>query len=119
MGKSSSSRRASPDTKRSPAPIKSDVGGACEGKPADAGAAVRSLGKNSIKPEPAPTKEAAEPIRRRKLYEEVVARLEARILAGKLLPGDPLPSERELMRYFGVGRPAIREACLLCIEWGW
>src|SRR5262249_50376917 len=25
-------------------------------------------------------------------------------------PGDPLPSERELMAHFGVGRPAIREA---------
>jgi DNA-binding FadR family transcriptional regulator len=56
------------------------------------------------------TLQAPEPIRRRKLYEEVVARLEDTIHAGKLLPGDPLPSERELMLHFGVGRPAIREA---------
>jgi GntR family transcriptional repressor for pyruvate dehydrogenase complex len=50
------------------------------------------------------------PIRRRKLYEEVVARLESLIHEGELKPGDPLPSERELMLHFGVGRPAIREA---------
>lgn len=50
------------------------------------------------------------PIRRRKLYEEVVQRLEAMIHEGEYKPGDPLPSERELMVHFGVGRPAIREA---------
>jgi DNA-binding FadR family transcriptional regulator len=50
------------------------------------------------------------PIRRRKLYEEVVVRLEAMIHEGELNPGDLLPSERELMLHFGVGRPAIREA---------
>jgi GntR family transcriptional regulator, sialic acid-inducible nan operon repressor len=50
------------------------------------------------------------PIRRRKLYEEVVSRLEALIHEEELKPGDPLPSERELMLQFGVGRPAIREA---------
>jgi GntR family transcriptional regulator, sialic acid-inducible nan operon repressor len=50
------------------------------------------------------------PIRRRKLYEDVVVQLEALIQEGELQPGDPLPSERELMLAFGVGRPAIREA---------
>ncbi|CAN5441471.1 transcriptional regulator NanR [soil metagenome] len=50
------------------------------------------------------------PIRRRKLYEEVLVRLEAMIHEGAFKPGDPLPSERELMVHFGVGRPAIREA---------
>jgi DNA-binding FadR family transcriptional regulator len=50
------------------------------------------------------------PIRRRKLYEEVVLRLEEMIHEGELNPGDLLPSERELMLHFGVGRPAIREA---------
>ncbi len=29
---------------------------------------------------------------------------------GQYLPGDQLPSERELMKQFGVGRPAVREA---------
>jgi GntR family transcriptional regulator, sialic acid-inducible nan operon repressor len=53
---------------------------------------------------------APAPIQRRKLYEEVVARLEALIREDELKPGDPLPSERQLMEHFGVGRPAIREA---------
>src|SRR5271166_6389351 len=38
---------------------------------------------------------ATAPIRRRKLYEEVVIRLETWIHEGELKPGDPLPSERE------------------------
>ncbi|WP_245413424.1 transcriptional regulator NanR [Mangrovicella endophytica] len=32
------------------------------------------------------------------------------ITLGELKPGDQMPSERELMEQFGVGRPAIREA---------
>jgi GntR family transcriptional repressor for pyruvate dehydrogenase complex len=49
-------------------------------------------------------------IRRRKLYEDVVARLEELIHREDLKPGELLPSERDLMAQFGVGRPAIREA---------
>lgn len=49
-------------------------------------------------------------IRQRKLYEEVAERLERKIAIGDYLPSDPLPSERELMETYGVGRPAIREA---------
>jgi GntR family transcriptional repressor for pyruvate dehydrogenase complex len=49
-------------------------------------------------------------VRRRKLYEEVAGRLEAMIHEGHYSPGDQLPSERELMKQFGVGRPAVREA---------
>lgn len=51
-----------------------------------------------------------EPIVRRKLSDEVFARLKALITGGDLRPGDDMPSERELMERFGVGRPAIREA---------
>lgn len=50
------------------------------------------------------------PIQRRKLYQEVLDRLMARIEAGEFPPGTQLPSERELMDAYGVGRPAIREA---------
>ena len=50
------------------------------------------------------------PIQRRKLYQEVLDRLMARIEAGDFPPGTQLPSERELMDSYGVGRPAIREA---------
>jgi GntR family transcriptional repressor for pyruvate dehydrogenase complex len=49
-------------------------------------------------------------VRRRKLYEEVASRLEASIHEGRYSPGDRLPSERQLMQHFGVGRPAVREA---------
>jgi DNA-binding FadR family transcriptional regulator len=49
-------------------------------------------------------------VRRRKLSDEVRERLLAQINEGDLRPGDPLPSERELMALYGVGRPAIREA---------
>jgi GntR family transcriptional regulator, sialic acid-inducible nan operon repressor len=48
-------------------------------------------------------------IKRRKLYEDVVDHLERMIHEGEFADGR-LPSERELMRLFGVGRPAIREA---------
>jgi GntR family transcriptional regulator, sialic acid-inducible nan operon repressor len=49
-------------------------------------------------------------LRRRKLADSVQERLLAQIRSGDLGPGDPLPSERELMRAFDVGRPAVREA---------
>jgi Transcriptional regulators len=54
-----------------------------------------------------------EPIRPRKLHEQVAERLQAMILDRQLLPGDKLPSERELQATFGIGRPAVREALLL------
>lgn len=54
----------------------------------------------------------SEVIQRRKLFHEVAERLRETILSGNLRIGDPLPSERELMERYGVGRPAIREALL-------
>ncbi|MDF1610196.1 transcriptional regulator NanR [Hoeflea sp. YIM 152468] len=50
------------------------------------------------------------PIIRRKLSDEVLDRLKRLITDGELQPGDDMPSERELMVRFEVGRPAIREA---------
>jgi DNA-binding FadR family transcriptional regulator len=47
---------------------------------------------------------------RRKLSDQVMERLREMILSGSLGPGDPMPSERDLMKRFGVGRPAVREA---------
>ncbi|WP_413991866.1 transcriptional regulator NanR [Labrys okinawensis] len=49
-------------------------------------------------------------IKRRKLYEEVADDLERLIQDGQYAPSDFLPSERDLMRQYGVGRPAVREA---------
>jgi DNA-binding FadR family transcriptional regulator len=53
---------------------------------------------------------ASEPIVRKKLSDEVFARLKHMIETGELKAGDDMPSERELMERYGVGRPAIREA---------
>ena len=52
------------------------------------------------------------PIRRRKVYQEVVHQLEAMIREGRFAPGDPFLSEREIMDAFDVGRSAVREAML-------
>jgi DNA-binding FadR family transcriptional regulator len=51
-----------------------------------------------------------EVIQRRKLYQEILDRLMERIRSGAIAPGAHLPSERELMEEYGVGRPAVREA---------
>ncbi|HSW04972.1 transcriptional regulator NanR [Aquabacterium sp.] len=53
---------------------------------------------------------STEPIQRRKLYQEVLDRLMERIRLGEIPPGAQLPSERELMEFYAVGRPAVREA---------
>lgn len=50
------------------------------------------------------------PITRPKLYEIVAEKLEGMILSEELKPGDELPSERDLMAAFRIGRPAVREA---------
>ncbi len=53
---------------------------------------------------------AQEPIERRRLYQEVMDRVIRLIEDDGLLPGDPLPAERDLSDRYGVGRPAVREA---------
>ena len=50
------------------------------------------------------------PLKQRKLSDDVAEHLERLIRSGELAEADRLPSERELMRQFGVGRPSIREA---------
>ncbi|MDL2297665.1 FadR family transcriptional regulator [Synergistaceae bacterium OttesenSCG-928-D05] len=44
-----------------------------------------------------------------RIYEKVVEKLKESIALGELLPGDPLPSERQLMKEFGVSRSSLRE----------
>jgi len=51
-----------------------------------------------------------EPIERRKVYEQIAERLQAQISERKWRPGDPLPTERELMQVYRVGRSSVREA---------
>ena len=50
------------------------------------------------------------PLDRRNLTEEIVGRLVDFIVERRLVPGNRLPSERELMRSLGVGRSSLREA---------
>jgi len=51
-----------------------------------------------------------DPVVRQKLSDQVFDRLRNMVMSGELVPGDSMPSERELMGRFGVGRPVVREA---------
>lgn len=50
------------------------------------------------------------PVPRAAISDGVFAQLVDEILAGRIAPGDPLPSERELAESFEVNRHAVREA---------
>lgn len=50
------------------------------------------------------------PIRRIRAYEAMVEQVENAIRNGDLMPGDRLPSERDLMTQFQLSRSTIREA---------
>ena len=50
------------------------------------------------------------PIKRPRISDQIVERLETAIRTGVHRIGETLPSERELMERYGVGRPAVREA---------
>ncbi|AER67282.1 GntR domain protein [Thermovirga lienii DSM 17291] len=45
-----------------------------------------------------------------RIYEQVVEEIKRSISSGELKPGDPLPSERQLMSEMGVSRSSLREA---------
>ncbi|HNT43278.1 MAG TPA: FadR/GntR family transcriptional regulator [Syntrophorhabdaceae bacterium] len=49
-------------------------------------------------------------LRHTRIYEQVVNELKELIASGELLPGDPLPPERQLMSEMGVSRSSLREA---------
>lgn len=51
-----------------------------------------------------------EPVQVATLSVQVAQKLRDLLAAGGLLPGDRLPSERDLAERLGVGRPAVREA---------
>lgn len=50
------------------------------------------------------------PIQTGRLYEQIVAQIEERMVSGDLKVGDQLPAERDLAMQFGVSRTAVREA---------
>ena len=54
-----------------------------------------------------------EPIRPKKISEEIVSQIKQLISRGELKPGDRIPSERELASMLGVSRPSVREAIMV------
>ena len=51
-----------------------------------------------------------QPIKKRRLAEEVADRVRGMILEGAFPPAQPLPAERDLAERFGVSRSAVRDA---------
>jgi GntR family transcriptional repressor for pyruvate dehydrogenase complex len=54
-----------------------------------------------------------EPIRPKKISEEIVGQIKKLISKGELKPGDRIPSERDLAAMLGVSRPSVREAIMV------
>ncbi len=50
------------------------------------------------------------PVKKTKVYEEIVAKVKDMVEQGRLKSGDQLPSERELSEVFKVSRSSVREA---------
>lgn len=50
------------------------------------------------------------PAHGRRVFDDIIEQLRARILGGELRPGDRLPAERSLAEQFGVSRNTVREA---------
>lgn len=51
-----------------------------------------------------------QPVRTRRVFEQVTEQIRGRLADGTLGPGDKLPAERDLAEQFGVSRNAVREA---------
>lgn len=54
----------------------------------------------------------------RTLAKEVAEKIEKRIIAGRLKPGQQIPPEQELMRQFDVGRSTLREGIKVLVSQG-
>jgi GntR family transcriptional repressor for pyruvate dehydrogenase complex len=50
------------------------------------------------------------PVKKTRIYEEIVNKIKAMVEKGELTAGDRLPSERDLSAAFRVSRPSVREA---------
>jgi GntR family transcriptional regulator, transcriptional repressor for pyruvate dehydrogenase complex len=59
-----------------------------------------------------------ERIKPRPAYEMVAEAIERKIMAGRLKPGDPVGTESELVRQFGVNRSTVREGIRLLEQSG-
>ena len=54
-----------------------------------------------------------QPIKPKKISEEIVQQIKQLIVSGDLKPGERIPSERELSSVLGVSRPSVREAIMV------
>lgn len=52
------------------------------------------------------------------VVQTIVDSITKAIIAGELKPGDKIPTEMELTKYFGVGRNSIREAIKILVYYG-
>jgi len=50
------------------------------------------------------------PVKKTRIYEDIISRIRSMVEKGDLNAGDRLPSERELSAAFKVSRPSVREA---------
>jgi GntR family transcriptional regulator, transcriptional repressor for pyruvate dehydrogenase complex len=50
------------------------------------------------------------PIRKKRVYQEIIEQIKEAIKKGDIKPGDRLPAERELAKSFSVSRSSIKEA---------
>lgn len=50
------------------------------------------------------------PIRRKRLYQDIIEQIQLLIRDNELKPGDKLPSEREMAENLSVSRTSVREA---------
>jgi len=57
-------------------------------------------------------------IQTRKLAEVIAEQLETMLIEGQLMPGQRLPSERDLASQFEVSRPSLREAIQTLVSKG-
>jgi len=64
----------------------------------------------TIAPTPRAAGAASSGVRRRTLSQAIAEELAGRIQNGEYAPGDALPTERDLMDQFGVGRSSARES---------
>lgn len=62
------------------------------------------------RPRPAPAEPGFQPIRTRRIFEQICSSVRERLICGALKPGDRLPPERALAEQFAVSRAAVREA---------
>jgi DNA-binding FadR family transcriptional regulator len=59
---------------------------------------------------PAASRLNFQPIRTRRVHEEICSQVLRSLSAGRLKPGDKLPGVAELAQEFGVSRAGVREA---------